>query len=181
MAVSSSGESPGFSSTAMPRSRKIAAALGSILSAMRTLMWSVIACFLCPSPLLRGREGAAFRRRKGEGEIGDRSSAPLPARACARVDPLPLKGRGFSRFPRPVEPRAERFDVGGVDRCSAPDAQAWGGIAISADVVGGAIGFEPLHHRFLPRRVALGIRAVGELQADGSVGADRRVRRKMLD
>src|SRR5437016_2850423 len=35
-ALSSSGVRPGFSSTAMPRSRKIAPARGSILSAMRT-------------------------------------------------------------------------------------------------------------------------------------------------
>src|SRR5437763_2248296 len=37
---SSSGERPGFSSTSMPRWRKIAAARGSILSAIKTLTGS---------------------------------------------------------------------------------------------------------------------------------------------
>src|SRR5436309_15709225 len=40
IAFSSSGDRPGFSATSMPRWRKMAAARGSILSAMRTLTGS---------------------------------------------------------------------------------------------------------------------------------------------
>ena len=36
----------------------------------------------------------------------------------------------------PVEPRTERFDIGGVDGRAAPDAQARRGVAVTGDVVG---------------------------------------------
>src|SRR6476469_3729006 len=48
IAFNSSGVRPGFSSTSIPRWRKIAAARGSILSAMRTFTGSATACLPCP-------------------------------------------------------------------------------------------------------------------------------------
>src|SRR3546814_17599355 len=38
----------------------------------------------------------------------------------------------------PVEPGTERFNVGGLYRRAAPDAQARRGVAIARDVIGGA-------------------------------------------
>ena len=46
------------------------------------------------------------------------------------------------RVEGPVEPRTERFDVGGVDGGAAPDAQPRRGIAIAADVIGGVLRLE---------------------------------------
>src|SRR3546814_12318433 len=42
----------------------------------------------------------------------------------------------------PVEPRAEGFDIGGVDGRAAPDAKARRRVAITRDVVGRAFLFE---------------------------------------
>eukprot|EP01136_Pigoraptor_vietnamica_P033668 Opistho-1_new@96758 len=42
----------------------------------------------------------------------------------------------------PVEPRAERFDIGGVDGRAAPDAKARRRVAIARDVISRAFGFE---------------------------------------
>src|SRR5262249_3284849 len=42
----------------------------------------------------------------------------------------------------PVEPERERLDVGGLDGCAAPDAQARRRITISVDIVGDAFLFE---------------------------------------
>ena len=83
IALSSSGVRPGFSSTSMPRSRKMAAAARVHL-------------------------------------VGDEDAHLFGHVAC---------------LPRPVEPRPERFDVGGVDRRAAPDAKARRCVAIGADVV----------------------------------------------
>src|SRR3546814_20854597 len=44
--------------------------------------------------------------------------------------------------PGPVEPGAERFDIGGVDGRAAPDAQARRGIAIAGDIMGRPFGVE---------------------------------------
>src|SRR3954453_20023020 len=128
IAFSSSGERPGFSSTSMPRWRKMAAARGSILSAMRT-----------------------------------------------------LTGSATSRLPPPVEPRPERFDVGGVDGRPAPDAQARRRIAIRGDVVGRVFAFEQLADSLLPGAIGVVVGAVCKLQADRGVRADRTIGRQMLD
>jgi CubicO group peptidase (beta-lactamase class C family) len=42
----------------------------------------------------------------------------------------------------PVEPGAERFDVGGIDSRAAPDAKTRRRIAIAGDVIGGVFGFQ---------------------------------------
>src|SRR5690349_19661783 len=127
-ALSSSGVSPGFSSTSIPRWRKIAAARGSILSAMRT-----------------------------------------------------LTGSATALLPRPVEPRAERLDVGRFDGRPAPDPQAGRRIPIGADVVRGVFALEQVAHSLLPRAVAFLVRPVGELQADRGIRADRGVGGEILD
>jgi hypothetical protein len=79
IALSSSGVLPVISSTSTPRARKISAALGSILSLIRTL--GILVPF-SPSPRWRG-EGW------GEGKVGAWDGA-----ACPSPRPSPLKGRG---------------------------------------------------------------------------------------
>src|SRR5690606_27706621 len=66
-------------------------------------------------------EGTALRQAQGEGE-GARSGRQT--------------GVG------PVEPRAERIDIGGVDGCPAPDTQTRRGVAVASDVIGCTLGFE---------------------------------------
>src|SRR3546814_9085950 len=50
--------------------------------------------------------------------------------------------KSLERSVSPVEPRAERFDIGGVDGRAAPDAQPRRRVAIARDVVCRAFGFE---------------------------------------
>ena len=73
-------------------------------------------------------------------------------------------------LPGPVEPRPERFDVGGVDGRAAPDAQARRGVAIAGDVVGRAFRLEQLGEALIDA-------VVGALdrQADAGLRARRRV------
>src|SRR5690606_16836103 len=104
-ALSSSGVIPGFTSTSQPRSSKMRAALGSILSEMRTLG------FVMKASLENGMRKAA--------------GAWPAVRGSDRLE----------RSPGPVEPGAERLDVGRIDRRAAPDAQARRGVAIAGDVV----------------------------------------------
>src|SRR5690606_10179957 len=106
---------PVITSTSMPRSLKIAAARGSILSEISTLGAVMAIAFKNPFvPICRSstlsrwhEEGTALRQAQGEGE-GARSGRQA--------------GVG------PVEPRAERFDIGGVDGCPAPDTQTRRGV-----------------------------------------------------
>src|SRR5256885_661535 len=128
IAFSSSGERPGCSSTSMPRWRKMAAARGSILSAMRT-----------------------------------------------------LTGSATGRLPRPVEPRPEHLDVGGIDRRPAPDSKARRRVAVGSDVVGRVLALEQLADGLLPGAIGLFVGAIGELQADRGVRSDRRIAGEMLD
>src|SRR6516165_11940780 len=51
-------------------------------------------------------------------------------------------GAGFGEGP--VEPGGERFQVGGLHRGPGPDAQARRRVAIGADVIGRALGLEPI-------------------------------------
>src|SRR3954469_7329234 len=98
IAFNSSGVLPVISSTSTPRSRKIWAALGSILSLISTL-------------------GMVSLRRPGAGRggwMGMKYSGP----GLRRGDE---SGR-FRGGVGPVEPRAERLDIGSVDRRAAPDA-----------------------------------------------------------
>src|SRR3954466_1744733 len=94
MAFSSSGVLPVISSTSTPRSRKILAAWGSILSEMRT--------FGMMMPFMIRGEVVLPRRR--EPRLGPR----------LRGDTRRSGGDG-DRGVGPVEPRPERLDIGGVD------------------------------------------------------------------
>src|SRR5438874_3534333 len=97
----------------------------------------------------------------------------------------PALARGWrsagAGFPRPVEPRPERLDVGGVDRCAAPDSEAWRSVAVGADVVGRILAVEQLRDRFLSRLVCIQIGAIGELQTYRSVRAQCWVACEVLD
>ncbi len=85
----------------------------------------------------------------------------------------------------PVEPGAERLDVGGVDGGAAPDAQARRRVAVAGDVVGDALGLEELGHALdevaLARLVERRDLRVDDPQADRGVRARRRVGDEVLD
>src|SRR3546814_5575306 len=122
MAISSSLVLPVISSTWMPRSLKIAAALGSILSLMRTLGW-VISIFL-----------VSCHSRESGNPVWGRPTHALGPRFRGDDDKM-LRREGFVG---PVEPWPERCDIGGVDRRAAPDAKARPRVAIARDVEGGS-------------------------------------------
>src|SRR4029079_2846253 len=122
IAFSSSGARPGFSSTIIPRSRKIAAARGSILSAMRTLTGS--ATGRLPSPIEPRPErlnvGGVDRRPAPDGQA--RRSLAIPANVICGI--LGLEQAGDCLLPGLV-----RFDVDAVgelqaDRRVRPDPRA---------------------------------------------------------
>src|SRR3546814_17202869 len=107
MAISSSFVLPVMTSTSMPRSLKICAALGSILSLMRTL--GVVIGII---PSVCSREGGS----------------PAPDACGMKWQEMGPRLRGdtqksLERSVSLVEPRAERFDIGGGDGRAAPDAQ----------------------------------------------------------
>ena len=70
----------------------------------------------------------------------------------------------------PVEPRPERFDVGGVDRRAAPDAKARRRVAIAGDVVGRAFRLEQARRSALMKSAS----APSTRQADAGLRTDRR-------
>src|SRR3546814_16759131 len=121
IALSSSGVCPVISSTSTRRARKISAALGSILSEMRTF-----GMMMCP----------CFRRHPRE------SGGPAPV-GCAggtveRWVPAfaGMTSGGRKLRPGPGEPGAERFDIGGFDGRAAPDTQDRRGLAIAGHILG---------------------------------------------
>src|SRR4051812_46051610 len=101
MAISSSLVFPVISSTWTPRARKISAALGSILSEMSTLGMS-----------LRPRRRSTARGRSEATDDGLVGALAMWRALRARF----VEG--------PVEPGPERDDIGGLDGCAAPDAEA---------------------------------------------------------
>src|SRR3954447_3823758 len=92
-----------------------------------------------------------------------------------------LTGSATNYLPRPVEPRPERLDVGGVDRRPAPHSNSRRGVTISTDVVRHPLLLEQPRKSLLPQLVRFDVGAVGELQANRRVGADRRIRCQMFD
>src|SRR5687768_9992519 len=162
-AFSSSGVWPTISSTSQPRSRKICAALGSILSEMSTRGLVMIYSL---SPL---------RERAGERRSPSRPCGWKHERVSPSPNPLPSSGEGFrlrtEAVPSPIEPRPERLDIGGVDGRAAPDPQARRGVAVTGDVVGRALGFEQTGEPL--DEVCIG---VCDRQADAGLRAGRRVR-----
>src|SRR5690606_16152593 len=79
----------------------------------------------------------------------------------------------------PVEPWQQRLDAGGLDRGSAPDAQAGRGVAVVADVEGDALPVERRDEALGEGCLSLGIEGghvrIGDGQTHGRVGARRRV------
>src|SRR3546814_9949307 len=78
--------------------------------------------------------------------------------------------------PGPVEPGAERFDIGGVDGRAAPDAQARRGIAIAGDIMGRPFGVEQ------PRELLDEVR-IGAFDREAHAGlrADAAIDREMAE
>src|SRR5579871_4310369 len=74
-----------------------------------------------------------------------------------------------------VEPASQRLEVGRLDRRAAPDAQAWRGVAIGADVEGDLLLLEQTRQRLRERRLSVGRqsgdRRIDDLETDAGVGA----------
>ncbi len=82
---------------------------------------------------------------------------------------------GFYFIPGPIEPGEKRLQIAGFDRGAGPDAEAGGRIAISADVVSHAFGFEQAGDFFRAFFLVFGgercIPRIGNFEANRGVGA----------
>src|SRR5579863_1060788 len=158
--ASSSLSSPGLTSTATPRSLKMATAAGESLSEMRTRGAMRVVLERRPVTAAKMRGKAAYRSRK-------RRSGPTLSRRLGELHLLEREGV--------VEPASQRLDVGGLDGRAAPDAQARRRVAIGADVEGDLLLLDEtrdsLRERGLPVGGKRGDNGIDELQADAGVRA----------
>jgi hypothetical protein len=130
IAFSSSGVLPVMTSTSQPRSSEDLRGVGVHLVGNEYLGFGhdpFILVFL--------------HRRPNPGRYPKRpETGLLPAQEHGEI----MRPAALVAFQRvgPVEPGAERLDVGGFHRRAAPDAQARRGIAIAGDVIGRAFLFQ---------------------------------------
>src|ERR1700722_17552478 len=158
---------PVLTSTSTPRALKMSMAAGESWSEMRT----------------RGGIGMALMkllaRLLGEDPNGKRGARPPPARGGGGKHLGRLQQLVGDGGEGPVEPGRQRFEVGGLHRAAAPDAQARRGVAIGGGVEGHAFLFQKVGELLGELRLAGGRErgdpAVDDLQADAGIGARLRI------